>query len=144
MGTYSVASTKMKWLTPHRIPKSKGAEELWVGSAASSPISPGAVEGSPPQRTVLLGSASGRAGPTAASAWRPAWILPNVFDLSLSWAKTHSTQVWTPSNLKPKKRCYGNSPLLLPGKSHAQRSLAGYSPPDRRRVGHDWATEQQQ
>ena len=31
-------------------------------------------------------------------------------------------------------------PVFLPGKSHGQRRLAGYSPWDRR-VGHDWATE---
>ena len=33
-----------------------------------------------------------------------------------------------------------NTPILLPGKSHGQRSLAGYSPRGRR-VGHDYVTE---
>ena len=31
------------------------------------------------------------------------------------------------------------TPVLLPGKSHGQRSIVGYSPWGRR-VGHDWAT----
>ena len=30
-------------------------------------------------------------------------------------------------------------PVFLPGKSHGQRSLAGYSPKGRKRVGHDWS-----
>ena len=36
------------------------------------------------------------------------------------------------------------TPVFLPGKSHGQRSLAGYSPWGHKRVRHDWATEQQQ
>ena len=41
----------------------------------------------------------------------------------------------------------GNSnptPVFLPGKSHGQKSLAGYSPWGRKRIGHDLATKQQQ
>ena len=34
--------------------------------------------------------------------------------------------------------------IFLPGKSHGQRSLAGYSPWNRRGGGHDLATKQQQ
>ena len=33
--------------------------------------------------------------------------------------------------------------VFLPGKSHGQRSLAGYSPWGHKRVGHDLATKQQ-
>ena len=33
----------------------------------------------------------------------------------------------------------GNGPVFLLGKSHAQRSLVGYSPRGSQRVGHDWA-----
>ena len=36
------------------------------------------------------------------------------------------------------------NPLFLPGKFHGQRSLAGYSPWVRKRVGHDLAAKQQQ
>ena len=36
------------------------------------------------------------------------------------------------------------TPVFLPGKSHGQRSLIGYSPWGRKRVGHDLATKQQQ
>ena len=37
-----------------------------------------------------------------------------------------------------------STPVLLPGESYGQRSLAGYSPWDRKRVRHDLATKQQQ
>ena len=36
------------------------------------------------------------------------------------------------------------TPVFLPGKSHRQRSLAGYSPWGHRRVGHDLVTKQQE
>ena len=39
----------------------------------------------------------------------------------------------------PWRRKWQSTPALLPGKSHGQRSLIGYSPWGRR-VGHDWAT----
>ena len=40
---------------------------------------------------------------------------------------------------------YGNpTPGFLPGKSHGQRRLVGYSPWGRKRVRHDLATEQPQ
>ena len=35
-------------------------------------------------------------------------------------------------------------PNILPGKSHGQRSLAGYSPWGHTELGHDLATKQQQ
>ena len=35
------------------------------------------------------------------------------------------------------------TPIFLPGKSHRQRSLAGYSPCSHKRAGHDLATKQQ-
>ena len=40
------------------------------------------------------------------------------------------------------RRKWQPTPVLLPGKSHGQRSLAGYSPLSMgsQRVGHDWAT----
>ena len=36
------------------------------------------------------------------------------------------------------------TPVFLPGKSHGQRSLAGYSPWANKRVGRDSVTKQQQ
>ena len=33
------------------------------------------------------------------------------------------------------------APVSMPGKSHGQRSLVGYSPTGSWRVGHDWASE---
>ena len=37
----------------------------------------------------------------------------------------------------PWRRKWQPTPVLLPGESHGQRSLAGYSPWGRKRVGHD-------
>ena len=39
----------------------------------------------------------------------------------------------------PWRRKWQPTPIFLPGESHGQRSLAGYSPQGHR-VGHDWAT----
>ena len=38
------------------------------------------------------------------------------------------------------RRQWHPTPVLLPGKSHGQRSLVGCSPTGSQRVGHDWAT----
>ena len=43
------------------------------------------------------------------------------------------------SRKTPWRRKWHLTPVLLPGKSHGQRSLVGYSPWDCR-VGHDWVT----
>ena len=44
----------------------------------------------------------------------------------------------------PLRRKLQPIPVFLPGKSHGQKSLAGYSPWGCKRVGHDLATIQQQ
>ena len=44
----------------------------------------------------------------------------------------------------PWRRKWQPTPLFLPGKSHRQRSLMGYSPWFHKRVKHDWVTKQQQ
>ena len=44
----------------------------------------------------------------------------------------------------PWRRKWQPIPMFLPGKSHGQRSLVGYSPWDLKRVGHELATKQQQ
>ena len=44
----------------------------------------------------------------------------------------------------PWRRKWQPAPVFLPGKSHGQRSLAGYSPWGRKRVRHDLATKQHQ
>jgi len=43
----------------------------------------------------------------------------------------------------PWRRKWQPTPVFLLGKSHGQRSLAGYSPWDHRSVRHDLATKQQ-
>ena len=42
------------------------------------------------------------------------------------------------------RRKWQPTPVFLPGKSHGQRNLAGYSPRGGKRVGHELATKQQQ
>ena len=44
----------------------------------------------------------------------------------------------------PWKRARHPSPVFLPGKSHGQRSLVGYSPRGCKRIRHDLATKQEQ
>ena len=44
----------------------------------------------------------------------------------------------------PWRRKWQPTPVFLPRKSHGQRSLAGYSPWDRKRVRHNLSTKQQQ
>ena len=41
----------------------------------------------------------------------------------------------------PWRRKWPPAPVFLPGKSHGQRSLAGYYPQDHRRVQHNLATK---
>ena len=41
----------------------------------------------------------------------------------------------------PWRRKWQPTQLFSPGKSHGQKSLAGYSPWGRKRVGHDWVTK---
>ena len=44
----------------------------------------------------------------------------------------------------PWRRKWQPTPVFLPGKSHRQRSLVGYSPQGHKRVQHDLVTKQQQ
>ena len=44
----------------------------------------------------------------------------------------------------PWRRTWKPTPVFLPGKSHGQRSLAGYTVHGVTRVGHDLGTKQQQ
>ena len=41
----------------------------------------------------------------------------------------------------PRRRKWQPTPVFLPGKSHGQRSFAGCSPWDHKRVGHNLATK---
>ena len=55
-------------------------------------------------------------------------ILETSSDCPLSHTKMLIRDQWQPT------------PVFLPGKSHGQRSLVGYSQSGSQRVGHDWAT----
>ena len=48
-----------------------------------------------------------------------------------------------PRNI-PQRRKWKPSPLFLPGKSHRERVVEGYSPCSRKRLGHDLVTNKQQ
>ena len=58
------------------------------------------------------------------------------------WYKRPGIHPWV--GKIPWRRKWQPTPAFLPGKSHGQRSLVGYSPWGCRRVGHDLATEQAQ
>ena len=53
------------------------------------------------------------------------------------------TQVWSMDQEDPWRRKWQHTPVFSSGEFHGQRSLMGYSPWGRIRVGHDLATKQQ-
>ena len=50
----------------------------------------------------------------------------------------------TLGQIDPWRKKWQSTPVFLPGKSHGQGSLVGYSPLGHKRVGYDLATKQQQ
>ena len=54
------------------------------------------------------------------------------------------SQVWSLGQEDPLEKKMAAYYIFLPGESHGQRSLEGYSPLGSKRVGHDLATQQQQ
>ena len=63
-------------------------------------------------------------------------VAQRIKHLPVMW----ETQVWSLGWKDPLEKEMQRTPVLLPGESHGQRSLAGYSPWGSPRVGHDWAT----
>ena len=57
---------------------------------------------------------------------------------------TQETRVQSLGREDPLEKEMQPTPVRLLGESHRQRSLAGYSPRDHKRVRHDLATKQQQ
>ena len=101
-----------------------------LGYLSSSHATPacmglGALLQCPPSRVSLC--------PPEAEHWTQpsATCAPTVFKPSLLGQEDPWRRKWQPT------------PVFLSGKSHGQRSLAGYSPWSLKRVGPDWATEQQ-
>ena len=66
---------------------------------------------------------------------RSSLVAQTLKRLSTMW----ETRVRALGREVPWRRKWQSTPVLLPGKSHGQRSLIGYSLWSRR-VGHDWAT----
>ena len=56
----------------------------------------------------------------------------------------HETRVPSLGGKIPWRRKWQPTPAFLPGESHGQKNLAGYSPWGLRRVRHDLAIQQQQ
>ena len=54
------------------------------------------------------------------------------------------TQVWSLGQEDPLEKEMAIHPILLPGESHGQRSLVGYSPLGHKRVWNDLPTKQQE
>ena len=52
-------------------------------------------------------------------------------------------QIWSLGGRDPLKEEMASTPVFLPGKSHGQRNLEGYSPWGHKRVRHALATKQQ-
>ena len=61
---------------------------------------------------------------------------------SICQCRRHEFDPWVREILWRRK--WKPTPVFLPGESHEQRSLVGYSPWGRKRVRHDWVTEQRQ
>ena len=60
--------------------------------------------------------------------------------IHLSTPEMQETQVWSLGREDLLWRKWHPTPVFLPGESHGQRSLAGYSPWGHR-VGHSWAAD---
>ena len=89
--------------------------------------------------------------PESSFIWTQSWEC--IFTLSAAGAsqvaqrericlqcKRHGLDPWV--GKIPWRRKWQPTPLFLPGKSHGQRSLEGYSPRGRKRVRDDLATKQ--
>ena len=66
-----------------------------------------------------------------------AQMVQNLPAMQETWVQTLGLEDPLEKGMQP-------TPVFLPGESHGQRSLAGYSPQGRKGVGHDLLTKQQQ
>ena len=82
--------------------------------------------------------------------WQLIWVVIKTKTGLLWWlcgkestcqCKRHRFDPWV--GKIPWRRKWQPTPLFLSGKSHEQRSLVGYCPWGHKRVGHDWASKQQ-
>ena len=74
-----------------------------------------------------------------ARTWLPRWCSDQESACHCRSRKRHGFHPWVGKS--PWRRKWPPTPVFLPGESHGQRSLVGYSPWGCKRVGHDWATE---
>ena len=73
------------------------------------------------------------------ASWLPWWLSSK--ESGCQW-KRHGFYPWV--RKFPWRRKWQPTPVFLPGNSHGQRSLVGYSLQGCKRVSHDWATKQWQ
>ena len=71
--------------------------------------------------------------------WLPRWFGGKEPTCQCSWCERRGFDPWV--RKIPWRRKWQPSPVFLPGKSHRQRSLMGYSPWDHYRVRHDLTTK---
>ena len=67
------------------------------------------------------------------------WNFPGGLVVKKSTCQYSSIPGWGRSLEKE----MATTPVFLPGKSHGQRSLVGYSPWDHKKIGHDLVIKQQ-
>ena len=72
-------------------------------------------------------------------AWLTRWLSSKE---PACQCRRHEFNPWV--GKMPWRRKWQPTPVFLPGKSHGQRSLAGYNPWGHKRVGHNLVTKQQQ
>ena len=70
------------------------------------------------------------------------WVLPRWLNgkESACWYRRLGFDLWVGKN--PWRREWQTTPVFLPGESHGQRSLVGYSFLGSQRIRHNWATQQ--
>ena len=71
----------------------------------------------------------------------PSWLSGKKIDLPMQ--ETQETRAQSLGGDDPLEKEVAFTPVFLPGKFHGQRSLAGYSPWDHKRVGQNLAIKQQ-
>ena len=88
----------------------------------------------------------------AASIAKLRYLSPCIGLLGLPWwcsskesacqCRGHRSDPWV--GKIPWRKKWQSTPVFLPGEPHGQRSLAGCSPQDHKRVVYNWVAEQQQ
>ena len=113
-----------------------------IHSILGSERSPGEGNGNPLQYS-LLENAMDRGGWwTTVHSIAKSWTWLQWLSMHSILCRRHKFHPW--AEKMPWRKKWQPTLVFLPGKSHGQRSLAGYSPRSRKRVKHSLTTKQQQ